>query len=98
MDGHGFGRSEVSGPDACLERSGVTIEQCVDCRGVFLARGEFERLAEAEEAHYGAMAPARTACYPPATGRRRKRSGFLGDLSDLWSGDDEHRTSWAPGF
>ncbi len=30
------------------ERSGVTIDQCGDCRGIFLDRGELERLADAE--------------------------------------------------
>jgi hypothetical protein len=30
------------------ERNGVVIDQCGDCRGVFLDRGELERLAEAE--------------------------------------------------
>jgi uncharacterized protein len=30
------------------ERSGVTIDQCTECRGVFLDRGELEKLYEAE--------------------------------------------------
>lgn len=30
------------------ERSGVVIDQCTECKGLFLDRGEFERLAEAE--------------------------------------------------
>jgi uncharacterized protein len=30
------------------ERNGVVVDQCVDCRGIFLDRGELERLAEAE--------------------------------------------------
>lgn len=30
------------------ERNGVVVDQCVDCRGVFLDHGELERLAEAE--------------------------------------------------
>jgi uncharacterized protein len=30
------------------ERSGVTVDQCVECRGIFLDRGELERLFEAE--------------------------------------------------
>jgi hypothetical protein len=35
------------------ERNGVTIDQCTGCRGVFLDRGELERLTEAESAFYG---------------------------------------------
>jgi uncharacterized protein len=30
------------------ERSGVTIDQCGECRGIFLDRGELEKLFEAE--------------------------------------------------
>ena len=30
------------------ERSGVTIDQCTECRGIFLDRGELEKLFEAE--------------------------------------------------
>ncbi|GAA1589632.1 zf-TFIIB domain-containing protein [Actinoplanes couchii] len=30
------------------ERSGVTIDQCTECRGIFLDRGELEKLFAAE--------------------------------------------------
>jgi Zn-finger nucleic acid-binding protein len=30
------------------ERSGVLVDQCSDCRGIFLDRGELERLMDAE--------------------------------------------------
>ncbi len=33
------------------ERNGITIEQCTECRGIFLDRGELERLIEAEDVH-----------------------------------------------
>ena len=35
------------------ERNGVTVDQCTGCRGVFLDRGELERLVDAESAFYG---------------------------------------------
>ncbi len=35
------------------ERNGVTVDQCTECRGIFLDRGELERLIDAEGAHYG---------------------------------------------
>lgn len=47
------------------ERSGVTIEQCGDCRGIFLDRGELERLADAESLHYRNEAVAAAAPPPP---------------------------------
>ena len=44
-----------------FERNGVTIEQCQQCRGVFLDRGELEQLIDATERAYAApptqMAP-----------------------------------------
>ena len=35
------------------ERSGVTVDQCADCRGIFLDRGELERLVDAEQGWQG---------------------------------------------
>jgi Zn-finger nucleic acid-binding protein len=35
------------------ERSGVVVDQCGDCRGIFLDRGELERLVDAENAWHG---------------------------------------------
>jgi Zn-finger nucleic acid-binding protein len=34
------------------ERNGVTVDQCNECRGIFLDRGELERLVDAENSHY----------------------------------------------
>jgi Zn-finger nucleic acid-binding protein len=34
------------------ERNGVTIDQCTGCRGLFLDRGELERLVDAEGSYY----------------------------------------------
>jgi Zn-finger nucleic acid-binding protein len=35
------------------ERSGITLEQCDECRGIFLDRGELEKLTQAENAWHG---------------------------------------------
>lgn len=42
-----------------FDRRGVHIEQCENCRGIFLDRGELEQIVNAEDHHYGA---------PPAYG------------------------------
>jgi Zn-finger nucleic acid-binding protein len=50
------------------ERSGVTIDQCGECRGIFLDRGELEKLFEAEanwNRQHGAPAPGQPAGYAP---------------------------------
>ncbi|MGY1812519.1 TFIIB-type zinc ribbon-containing protein [Blastococcus sp. SYSU D00820] len=36
------------GPMRTYERNGVHVDQCTDCRGIFLDRGELERLIDAE--------------------------------------------------
>jgi hypothetical protein len=42
------------------ERNGVHVDQCSDCRGIFLDRGELERLIDAENAwHVGQAEPPR---------------------------------------
>ena len=50
------------------ERNGVTIDQCTGCRGIFLDRGELEKLTDAEASYYGSRpapaAPAPAARYP----------------------------------
>ncbi len=38
------------------ERNGIQIEQCADCRGVFLDRGELDRMLDAE-ARYSEAPP-----------------------------------------
>jgi Zn-finger nucleic acid-binding protein len=40
------------------ERNGVHVDQCSDCRGIFLDRGELDRLIDAENAWHGAPAGA----------------------------------------
>ncbi len=35
------------------ERNGVHVDQCSDCRGIFLDRGELDRLVDAENAWHG---------------------------------------------
>ncbi|MEQ4300614.1 zf-TFIIB domain-containing protein [Plantactinospora sp. B6F1] len=53
------------------ERSGVTVDQCTECRGIFLDRGELEKLFEAEanwsQQHSPTpqQAPAPGGGYPP---------------------------------
>ena len=79
------------------ERNGIQIEQCTECRGVFLDRGELERLVEAESSYvagqtdvgqFGAASSSREGGgYHGGHGggkhggTRRKR-GFLGELFD----------------
>nr|WP_066794408.1 zf-TFIIB domain-containing protein [Sphingomonas soli] len=40
------------------ERSGIEIDHCPTCRGVWLDRGELDKIIERSAAHYAAPAPA----------------------------------------
>ena len=80
------------------ERSGVTVDQCEQCQGLFLDRGELERIAEAEMAFNarqsqqsppqgygqpGGYPPQQQGSYPPP-----QQGGFLGGL---FAGGDHNR-------
>jgi Zn-finger nucleic acid-binding protein len=59
------------------ERSGLTVDQCTECRGIFLDRGELERLIDAENNWHSAAAAApqpqpqaRPQTAPPGRGYR----------------------------
>ncbi|MGY1671494.1 TFIIB-type zinc ribbon-containing protein [Geodermatophilus sp. SYSU D00710] len=43
------------------ERNGVHVDQCTECRGIFLDRGELERLIDAENSWHGAQQRAQPA-------------------------------------
>ena len=52
-------------PMRSYERSGLTIDQCTGCRGVFLDRGELERLVDAEGDYYAGREGATAQPAPP---------------------------------
>lgn len=48
------------------ERSGIEIDYCPTCRGVWLDRGELDKIVERAAREFGAQAPAPTAPAPTA--------------------------------
>lgn len=56
------------------ERSGVIVDQCTDCRGIFLDRGELDRLIDAENAWADRAVP--QSAPPPPTGPTGHESGY----------------------
>jgi Zn-finger nucleic acid-binding protein len=80
------------------ERSGILIDQCTECRGVFLDRGELDKLIDAEARHQqaGAVSPAPAAPAPgPAWGSPQPRyEGYRDDdryRDERYRYDDDHR-------
>lgn len=68
------------------ERSGVEIDYCPTCRGVWLDRGELDKIIERSEAAAPPPPPQRsfsdTDRYDERP-RKKKRGGFLEDLFDF---------------
>jgi Zn-finger nucleic acid-binding protein len=65
------------------ERNNVTIDQCAGCRGIFLDRGELDRLIDAEAAFAGQSRRGQDSDHGDRRhGERPKKRGFLGDLFD----------------
>jgi Zn-finger nucleic acid-binding protein len=62
------------------KRNGITIDQCTACHGIFLDRGELERLISAESAYLGGAGPGESRTEEGH--RKRHGSGFLGELFD----------------
>ncbi len=69
------------------ERNGVHIDQCTECRGIFLDRGELEHLTAAESSWSAGSAPAAPA--PQSSGYsdqkkasypKKKKRSFFEDL------------------
>lgn len=71
------------------ERSGVVIDQCTECRGIFLDHGELERLVDAmttTERQPDQLGDARDNSRDSLSGRDRDRREHVPD-----SGDDDWR-------
>lgn len=70
------------------ERNGVTVDQCTSCRGIFLDRGELERLIDAEGSHYEREFSERVEhrSEKPDSGRKPKKSkkkSFLENILEM---------------
>ena len=66
---------------AIAERSGVEIDYCPKCRGVWLDRGELDKIVE--RAAPSAPEPTYSRDDHGARPHKKKRKSFLGDLFDF---------------
>ena len=78
------------------ERNGIHVDQCTECRGLFLDRGELEHLVKAEESFYVSPEPSPRAPEPQSHGHghghdtfhyrgkehRKRKKHFLEELFD----------------
>ncbi|MDX1785198.1 MAG: zf-TFIIB domain-containing protein [Roseovarius sp.] len=64
-------------------RSGVEIDYCPSCRGVWLDRGELEKIIERSILAAPVAPPDPDCDTTDAEQRKRKRGGFLEELFDF---------------
>jgi uncharacterized protein len=75
------------------ERNGVTVDQCSECRGLFLDRGELERLVSAESSWYGSSPSHDRRSHEPRYESRhepRYESRYERHDDDHYRHDDDH--------
>ena len=69
------------------ERSGVEIDYCPQCRGVWLDRGELDKIIERSSAYAPPPTPQQQRGYDDRSDhgyrKKKKRGGFLEDLFDF---------------
>lgn len=62
------------------ERNQVVVDQCTGCKGIFLDRGELERLIDPEGNHYEKEYPGRQEEDNGGRHRKSKKRSFLEGL------------------
>jgi uncharacterized protein len=70
-----------------FERSGVHLDQCTECRGIFLDRGELEHLVDAEQGWQRSHSAPREREY-----ERERASSFPNPFGERerYDDDDDH--------
>lgn len=74
------------------ERKGVEIDYCPECRGIWLDRGELDKLLEKSESysqkqdveHFNETTHQEHKKTKP---QRREKESFLGEIFDIFGGD-----------
>lgn len=71
------------------ERNNIEIDYCPSCRGVWLDKGELDKMLEYAQAQVGKQADVPDTHYPEQRehyskhGKYHKKKSFLGDLFDF---------------
>jgi Zn-finger nucleic acid-binding protein len=80
------------------ERSGVHVDQCTDCRGIFLDRGELERLVDAEQGWQRSHSGSRDRDRDYERERERERGpSFPMPFGDRYDDDDDDHRRYSQG-
>ena len=76
------------------EKQGIEIDYCPECRGIWLDRGELEKLTRKEEAVIRKIEDADYNYYKghkeyEKNPRRHKKESFFGEFFDMFGGGDD---------
>lgn len=82
---------KCAAPMRTYERNGITVDQCTECRGIFLDRGELEHLIDGEDAFYQTPQPSRPQSSQrqqpmfgyPQFQQPKKKKNFLSEILDF---------------
>ncbi|WP_448628447.1 TFIIB-type zinc ribbon-containing protein [Geodermatophilus sp. URMC 64] len=84
------------GPMRTYERNGVHVDQCADCRGIFLDRGELERLIDAENAWHDQDRAGRSSSassYSSSSGHAGAGGGLGAVVNEVLGATRGHKSS-----
>ena len=65
------------------ERCGVEIDYCPECRGIWLDRGELEKIMEKEDAYIKKEVKEETKHYEEKP-RKQKRESFMSEIFEMF--------------
>lgn len=65
------------------ERRGVEIDYCPECRGIWLDRGELEKIMEKEDAYIKKEVKEETKHYEEKP-RKQKRESFMSEIFEMF--------------
>lgn len=66
------------------DRQGIEIDYCPDCRGVWLDRGELDKLIERSTQELSeADQPSASEASKPSHGKKKKKKSFLSELFEM---------------
>lgn len=74
---------KCAGSMRAYERNGITIDQCTECRGIFLDRGELEHLIDGEKAYYQAPPERQQTMFGNKQAPQKKKTNFLSELLEF---------------
>ena len=67
------------------EKKGVEIDYCPECRGIWLDRGELEKIIEKSETYQETQA--REVSSHREKAPKKRRESFLGEIFDVFGGE-----------